>query len=144
MSNSQGLCVSFERDWFSGYHDFFTDTIKAALYVPTASVDYSTTAYTASGEVSGYNYPPGGVPVDTSQAPQSVAQITYWNPGADISFPTMTLGSAVNAILLYNSSKSNRAIGVWTFTPTLVQNRAFVLHLPTMSSTQALLRFTQP
>lgn len=143
MSNSQGLCVSFERDWFDGIHDFATDSIRAALYLTTASVDYTTTAYTTTGEASGINYSPGGVLVDTSQSPQSLVQTTYWNPGSDISYPVMTLSGLVNAVLLYNSSKSNKSIGVWTFAPTQVVNRAFVLHLPAMSSSLALLRFVQ-
>jgi hypothetical protein len=65
MANTQAMCTSFKGDLLTGIHNFGTgvvraattaDTFKAALYLASATIDASTTAYTATGEVSGTGY----------------------------------------------------------------------------------------
>jgi len=57
MAISQAVCTSFKKELLEGAHDFRAvstgDTFKMALYTSSASLDASTTAYTASGETSG-------------------------------------------------------------------------------------------
>jgi hypothetical protein len=64
MSIFQGLTSSFKAEVLLGVHDFRAtggDTFKIALYDSTADLNANTTAYTATGEVTGTNYTAGGI-----------------------------------------------------------------------------------
>jgi hypothetical protein len=61
MAITQAMCTSFKEDLFQKEQDLDTDTIKIALYTSSATLDASTTAYTATNEVSGTGYTAGGV-----------------------------------------------------------------------------------
>ena len=73
MANTQSMCTSFLGELLSSTHNFSSanpahtantaDTFKAALYVTTATMNASTTAYSATNEVSGTGYSAGGVAV---------------------------------------------------------------------------------
>ena len=60
MAITQAMCTSFKEDLFQKEQDMDTDTIKIALYTSSATLDASTTAYTATNEVSGTGYSAGG------------------------------------------------------------------------------------
>ena len=53
-------CNSFKTGLMNGSFDFSTDTFYIALYTNAATLDYSTTEYTSTGEVvaSGYSASP--------------------------------------------------------------------------------------
>ena len=53
-------CNTFKEGLFKGDVDFLVDTIKIALYDNTATLNASTDAYTATGEVTGSGYTAGG------------------------------------------------------------------------------------
>lgn len=74
MANTQAMCTSFKVELLNGHHALGTsvtrgattaDSFKAALYLATATINATTTAYTATGEVSGTGYTAGGV-IDAS------------------------------------------------------------------------------
>lgn len=140
MANVQAICTSFEREWFQAIHDFSVDVIKAALYETTGSLGYGTPDYSTTAEVSGMGYSAGGVIVTTAVPVASAGQITYWSPSADIVFPGMVLATPFDAVLLYNSSKANRAIGVWTFAATTLNGNPLHLYIPSITSVAALIR----
>ena len=69
MANSAAVCNTFKRDLLNGLHAFGAsvirgattkDSFKGALYLASASLGASTTAYSGTGEVSGTNYTAGG------------------------------------------------------------------------------------
>jgi hypothetical protein len=154
MANTASLCTSFLREVLTGTHNFgvspiraatTADTFKAALYLTTGAIDASTTAYTSSGEVSGTNYTAGGVTVTNATVPASTntsatAGTAYWTPSASISYTNVTLGTAFNAMLMYNSTQSNKAVGVYTFGSQTITAGTFALTMPTNDTTYALLR----
>lgn len=149
MANSQGMCSSFKSEILSGIHALGTtvtrgstaaDTIKAALYLATASVGPSSTAYTATGEVSGTNYTAGGVTVTNATAPSTSGTTGIWTPSASITFTNVTLSTAFDACMLYNSSQSNKAISVHTFSSQTVTAGNFTLTMPTNDASNALIR----
>ena len=123
MANTQSMCTSFMSELMTGTHNFTTstgNTFKAALYLATATVDASTTVYSSTNEVTGTNYTAGGVTVTNGTSPtytnsSATAGVAYWTPSASISYTTVTLASAFNAVLIYNSSASNKAVSVHTF-----------------------------
>ena len=149
MANSQALCTSFKQEILQGIHALGTtvtrgattaDTIKAALYLATGSVGAATTAYSSTNEVSGTNYTAGGATVTNANTPATSGTTAYWTPSASISWSTVTLSTAFDAVLLYNSSQSNKAISVHTFGSQTVTAGNFTLTMPTNDSTNALIR----
>ena len=70
------------------------DVFKAALYLASATVDSTTTAYSGTGEVSGTGYTAGGVTVTNATAPANTGGtgiIAFWTPSASFAWTTVTL-----------------------------------------------------
>jgi hypothetical protein len=149
MANSQAMCTSFKVEILDGIHALGTsvvrattavDTLKAALYLTTATLGAGTTAYSATGEVSGTNYSAGGVTVTNATAPTSSGTTAYWTPSASIVYTNVTLSTAFDSVLIYNSTQSNKAISVHTFGSQTVTAGTFTLTMPTNDASNALLR----
>ena len=149
MANTQAMCTSFKGEILSGIHALGTtvtrgattaDTIKAALYLASATYNASTTAYSTTGEVTGTNYTAGGVTVTNATAPTTSGTTGYWTPSASFVFTNVTLSTAFDAVLVYNSSQANRAISVHTFGSQTVTAGTFTLTMPTNDATNALIR----
>ena len=154
MANTQSMCTSFMSELMTATHNFGTaptrgtstaDTFKAALYLTTATVNASTTAYSATNEVSGTGYTAGGVTVTNATAPTSTnssatAGTAYWTPSASITYTTVTLSTAFDCVLIYNSSQSNKAVSVHTFGSQTVTAGTFTLTMPANTTSTALLR----
>lgn len=133
------MCTSFKVDLFGGVQDLDTDTIKMALYTSAASLDASTTAYTTSNEVSssGTNYTAGG---NTLTSPV----ITSSGTTAYVDFADTTWSNATftaRGALIYNASKSNKAIAVLDFGADKTATAGdFVVQMPTADASNALIR----
>lgn len=149
MANTQAMCTSFKVEILNGIHAFGTtvtrgattaDTFKAALYLVSATYNASTTAYSATGEVSGTNYTAGGVTVTNATAPNSTGTTAFWTPSASFAWTTVTLSTAFDTVLLYNSTQSNRAVSVHTFGSQTVTAGNFTLTMPTNDATNGLIR----
>jgi hypothetical protein len=159
MANTQSMCTSFLGELMLAQHQLgastistrgslttpTADTVKAALYLASATINAGTTAYTATGEVTGTNYTAGGVTVTNATAPTSTnssatAGVGYWTPSASITYTTVTLATAFDCVLIYNSTQSNKAISVHTFGSQTITAGTFTLTMPTNSTTLALLR----
>jgi hypothetical protein len=154
VANTQSMCTSFMSELMTGTHNFGTapiraattaDTFKAALYLASATINASTTAYSATGEVSGTGYSAGGVTVTNATPPastntSSTAGTAYWTPSASISYTTVTLTTAFDAVLIYNSTQSNKAVSVHTFGSQTVTAGTFTLTMPSNTTSTALLR----
>jgi len=122
-----------------------TDTLKAALYLVSATYNASTTAYSATGEVSGTGYTAGGVTVTAATAPtatnsSATAGVAFFTPSASITYTTVTLTTAFDAVLIYNSTQSNKAVAVYTFGSQTITAGTFTLTMPSNTTTTALLR----
>ena len=143
------MCTSFKGELLVGHHNFGTgvvraattaDTFKAALYLASATINASTTAYTATGEVSGTGYSAGGVTVTNATAPATSGTTAYWTPSASITFSSVTLSTAFDCVLIYNSTQSNKAVSVHTFGSQTVTAGTFTLTMPTNDSSTGLIR----
>lgn len=142
MSNSPGLCISFKAEVLAGIHVLGTDVLKAALYLATATIGPSTTAYTVTGEVSGTNYTAGGIVVTTATAPSVNSTSGVFTPSASVIYTNVTLATSFDTLLLYNSSKANRAIGVYQFTAQTVAATNFRLDMPVNGIGTALVEYS--
>ena len=149
MANTQAMCTSFKGELLVGHHNFGTgviraattaDTFKAALYLASATVNASTTAYSSTNEVSGTGYSAGGVTVTFGTAPSSTSTTAFITPSASITFSAVTLSTAFDAVLIYNSTQSNKAVSVHTFGSQTVTAGTFTLTMPTNDSSTGLIR----
>lgn len=151
MANTQAMCTSFKTDLLNAVHAFngtgvpahtasTADTFKAALYVATATVNAATTAYSATNEVSGTGYTAGGVTVTMATAPSATGTTAFITPSASIVYTTVTLSTSFDAVLIYNSTQSNKAVSVHTFTAQTVTAGTFTLTMPTNDATTGLIR----
>lgn len=143
------MATSFKVDILNGIHAFGTtvtragtgaDTFKMALYLASASLGAATTSYSATGEVSGTNYTAGGATVTNATAPNSTGTTAFWTPSASVSWSTVTLSTAFDCAFLYNSSQSNKAVAVFTFSSQTVTAGTFTLTMPTNDASTGLLR----
>ena len=150
MANTQSMCTSFMQEVLTATHNFTTgtgDTFKAALYLASATYNASTTAYSTTGEVTGTNYVAGGVTVTNGTSPLSTntsatAGVAYWTPTASLTYTNVTLTTAFDAVLIYNSSKSNKAVSVHTFGSQTVTAGTFTLTMPSNTTSTALIRLS--
>ena len=156
MANTQSMCTSFLSELMTATHNFGTaptrgsgaaDTFKAALYLASATYDASTTAYSASGEVSGTGYTAGGVTVTNATPPantntSATAGVGYWTPSASIVYTGVTLTTAFDAMLMYNSTQSDKAVAVFTFGSQTITSGNFTLTMPSNTTSTALLRLS--
>jgi hypothetical protein len=157
MANTQSMCTSFLGELLSATHNFSSanpaqtastaNTFKAALYLASATLNASTTAYSVTGEVSGTNYTAGGITVTGATNPSSTnssttAGVGYWTPSASLVYTTVTLNTAFDTMLLYNSTQSNKAVAVYTFGSQTITAGNFTLTMPSNTTTTALLRLS--
>lgn len=149
MANTQAMATSFKVEILGGVHAIGTpptrattakDTFKAALYLATGSLGAGTTAYSVTDEVSGAGYSAGGITVSNATAPTSSGTTAYWTPSASLTYSNVTLTTAFDAVLIYNSTQGDKAVAVYTFGSQTVTSGNFILTMPTNDASTALLR----
>jgi hypothetical protein len=147
MANTQAVCTSFKQEQLNGHHAFgvsvvrgstAADAFKAAAYLASATMNSTTTAYTATGEATGTGYTAGGVAV-TWTAPSTSGTTAFTTPTSSFAWTSVTMGP-IDAVLIYNSTQSNKAFGVYTFGSQTITAGNFSLTMPTNDSTNALIR----
>lgn len=137
MAITQAMCGSFKQELFGGIHDLDTDQLKMALYLSSASLSSTTTAYTTSGETSGTNYTAGGNNI--SNVVISLSGNTAFIDFDDVVFSNVSL--TARGALIYNSSKANRAVAVLDFGEDKTSTTGnFEVQLPTGDASSAIIR----
>lgn len=141
MALTQSLCTSFKVECLTGTHDFTLttgDVFKIALYTSTATLDATTTAYTATNEVAATGgYTAGGNTL-TNVTPTSTGTTAFVDFADSVwSASTITARGA----LIYNSSKSNKAVAVLDFGSDKTSTSGdFTVIFPTADATNAIVR----
>lgn len=136
-----GLTTSFKKEILLGVHDLETDTLKIALYTSSAELGPDTEVYTELGEVSGTGYTITGQVLTNvsvlSSLTQYIAYVTFDDP-------TWTAATfTTRGALIYNSSKSNKSIGVMNFgTDQTMLNQQFQIQLPADNADNAIIRIS--
>ena len=145
---TQCICASYKLERYQGIHDLRTDTLKMALYGSAATLNYATTAYTTTGEISGTGYSAGG----STLAVASGYPKLNTSGNADIpvgsmvllDFDDLTFSSlnvtGVMGALIYNSTQSNKAMYVLSFGVAFDVNGDLVLQWPTPDVMSAIVR----
>jgi hypothetical protein len=105
------MCTSFKNELLYGVHDFDAstgDTFNIALYTSSATLDASTTAYSATNETSGTGYSAGGQAL-TNVNP-TTSGTTAFTDFADETFSTATI--TARGALIYNTTPNTGSISV--------------------------------
>ena len=135
MAITTAICNSYKQEILEGVHAS-TDTYKIALFTSSATLGAATTAYSTTNEVSGTGYTAGGVNLAnfTSGLDGSTAYITF----DDASWANATI--TARGALIYNASKSNKAVAVFDFGGDVVSTSGtFTVDLP-VAGANALIR----
>jgi hypothetical protein len=146
MAITQAMCTSFKVDLLNGIHAFGTtvaragttaDTMYMALYTSSATLDATTTAYTATNEVSGTGYSAGGQAL-TTVAPTSSGTTAY----LDFNDETWTSATiTARGALIYNSTQSNKSVAVLDFGSDKTSTAGdFTVVFPTADASNAIIR----
>ena len=138
MANSTAVSVSFKVDSMTAILPAAISTLKAALYLASATTNGSNTAYT--GEASGTGYTAGGVAVTAATAPSASGTNAIWTPTASIVYTTITPPSAVDTIMIYDTARSSKAIGTWNFGSQTITAGTLTLTMPANAVGTALLQ----
>ena len=144
MAITQAICNTFKEELLQGDHNFDSggDVFKLALYTSAATLDSSTTIYTASNEVgdSGQYVAGGGTLVNSGT---SVVGGVAFCDFADLSFTGVTL--TARGALIYNTSATvaNAAVAVLDFSSDkTATDGTFTIVFPADTSAAAILRIS--
>jgi len=137
---SQILCNSFKAELFQAIHNFTAstgDVFKLALYTSAASLSANTTAYSTTNESAGVNYTAGGATLTkvTPALSGSTVIVTF----NDLVFNSLT--ATYRQVLIYNSSKANRAVAVFVFdSDRVISGGNVTFQMPPATASSAILR----
>ena len=130
-------CNTLRSGLASGSFDFSTDVIYLALYTNAATLDQTTTAYTATGEATGGNYAATGLVVTATVGTElaSSGSIVFIN----FSSPAWTGAITARGALIYKAG-ANGAVCVLDFGNDKTSSATFTVTMPANTSTSALIR----
>ncbi len=105
MAITQAMCTSFKKELLEAKHNFLLsggNDFKIALYTSSATMSASTTAYSATNEISGTNYTAEGESL--TRIDPSSSGTTGFTDFADESWTTATF--TARGALIYNETTS--------------------------------------
>ena len=102
MAITQAMCTSFKQELLEGQHDFRTTghTFYMALYTSSATLDATTTDYSATNEVSGTGYTAAGQQL--TQVNPTTSGTTAFTDFADETWTTATI--TARGAIIYNTT----------------------------------------
>lgn len=138
MAITQAVTQQFKQDILNGVHQP-ADVYKIALYTSAATLDKTTTAYTATNEVAnGLGYTTLGATLSGFTVSLSGdTAVLDWT--TDPSWATATF--TARGAMIYNSTRSNKALAIWDFGADKTGGGGtFTLVFPTPDAANGLLR----
>jgi len=141
MAISQAMATSFKSELLTAEHNFTNttgDTFRIALYTSSATLDATTTAYSATNEVSGTGYTAAGEAL-TNVTP-TTSGTTAYTDFADVTWSSATI--TANGALIYNDDHaSDAAVCVLAFGGDKTStNGDFTIQFPTADASTAIIR----
>ena len=138
MAITQAMCTQFKRDVMLGLHDLDSDTIKIALYTDAATLNATTTAYSATNEVAnGNGYTTGGVTLANASVIVNSTSGCFDSDNPEWTSATFTARGA----LIYNDTESDLAIAVLDFGGDFaVAGGTFRIVFPAQTANTAIVR----
>jgi len=140
MAITQAMCTSFKKELLEGVHNFLLsggDTFKIALFTSSATLSATTTAYSATNEVSGAGYSSGGNTL-TRIDPTS-SGTTAFTDFANTTWSSATI--TARGAVIYNSTDSDKAVAVLDFGSDKSSSTGdFTIQFPTADASSAIIR----
>ena len=140
MAITSAVCNSFKTEALRAIHNFTQggNEFKLALYTSSATLNKSTTAYTASNEVAnGNGYSTKGIAL-TNVTP-ALSGDTACCDFANVSFTSASF--TANGCLIYNDTNADRAVCSIAFGgDKTVTNGTFTIEFPAADASNAILR----
>lgn len=140
MAISTSMTTSFKSGLLSALHDFDNpggNTFKIALYTSTATLGATTTAYSATNEITGTGYTAGGNTL-TSVSPTTSGTTAYVD-FADTTWSSSTI--TANGALIYNANSANASVVTLAFgSDKSSSNGDFTIVFPVANATDAIIR----
>jgi hypothetical protein len=140
MAIQQGLTNSFKNDMLQAGQNIITDTLYMSLYTGFSDIGPTTTDYdTATNEVTGTGYTPGGNPVTGATINTDVTTGTVYVNFDNVSWPDASF--TARGALIYNTTNNNKSVLVLDFGADKSFNTVNnTVTMPVNSSTTALIR----
>lgn len=140
MAITQAMTTSFKKELMEGVHNFTTHTFKIALYTSSATLDATTTAYSATNEVSGTNYTAGGNTLTVTGGAVSTSGTTAYIDFSDTTWADATI-TARGAVIYNSSVAGNPAVAVLDFGGDKISTAGdFTVSFPTADASNAIVR----
>jgi hypothetical protein len=140
MAITQAMTTSFKKELMEGVHDFTTHVFKIALYTSSATLDATTTAYSATNEVSGTNYTAGGNTLTVTGGAVSTSGTTAYIDFSDTTWADATI-TARGAVIYNSSVVGNPAVAVLDFGADKTSTSGdFTVSFPTADASNAIVR----
>lgn len=147
MAITQAMCTSFKDQLLEAVHDFRAsggDTFKIALYSSAATLDATTTAYSATNEVANSGTYAAGGGTLTNVDP-TTSGTTAFTDFADISFTSATINA--RGALIYNSTPThtytNPSVVVLDFGGDKIStDGTFTIQFPAADASNAIIRIS--
>lgn len=139
MAITAALCNSFKRELLAMSPHTAADVYKIALFTSAATLSKATTAYAATGEVSGTGYTAGGQTLAGFSATlDSDTAILDWTTDPTWANASITARGA----LIYNSTRGGAAVAVLDFGADVSStNASFTVQLPVPTAAAGLIRY---
>ena len=142
MAISQAMVTSFKVGVLDGTFDFSSgtaQTFKIALFTSAATLDATTTAYSATNETSGTGYTAGGNTLTISANPTSTGTTAFLD-FADTTWSTATI-TARGALIYLADGATNPAIAVLDFGADKTSTAGdFTIVFPAADASNAIIR----
>lgn len=140
MANTQAISGVMKQAALGAVVD--SKTLKAALYLVSATTNGTNTVYTSTGELAATgNYTAGGNSVTNGNTAGLTSTTAYWTPSASIVWSNLTSSGAFDAVMIYSTTDTNRNLGVFTFGSQSITAGTLTLTMPTNDSSTGLIRF---
>lgn len=150
MAITSAICSSFKQELLEGKHDFQTSgsgghSFKIALYTSSATLGASTTAYSATNEITntaGTAYVAGGAALTNTGV--GLTSTTAFTDFSDVSYTSASF--TANGALIYNTTTdggtgTTNAVAVIAFgSDKTATNGTFTIQFPANDSSSAIIR----
>ena len=135
------MCTSFKKELLEAKHNFLLsggNTFKIALYTSSASLDASTTAYSATNEVSGTNYTAAGNTL--TRIDPSSSGTTALTDFADTTWSSSTI-TARGAVIYNDTASGDPSVLVLNFGSDKASSSGdFTIAFPAADASNAIIR----
>lgn len=141
MAITTAMCTSFKKELMEAVHNFKNSggsTFNLALYTSSATLDASTTAYSATNESSGTGYTAKGAAL--TRVDPTTSGTTAFTDFADLTFSSSSI-TARGALIFNDSAAGDPSVCALDFGADKTStNGDFTIQFPTADASNAIIR----